>query len=109
MPTRWNAMLPMTRRELDNPVEQVMSILGFKHDPRFRTALDARLAGSDPGILNALDQLTVYGAIEANFYAWRRTMERIHEQLGPDLPLSVREEVCRIIINELYISVVQRR
>jgi len=94
-------MLSMIRREFENPVEQVMFILGFKHDPRFPTALAAMLAGSNPGILNALDQLTVYGAIHANFCAWRRTMERIHEQFGSDLPLSLRESVYEIIVNEM--------
>ena len=90
----------MIRREFENPVEQVMFILGFKHDPRFSTALDAMEAGSNPGITNSLDQLRVYGAIEANFYAWRQTMERIHDQLGSDPPLSLREEVYGIIVNE---------
>jgi hypothetical protein len=89
------------RREFENPVDQVMFILGFKHDPRFRTASDAMLAGSNPGIINALDQLTVYGAIDANFCAWRRTMETIREQFGSDLPLSVRESVYEIIVEEM--------
>ncbi|MGB0065992.1 MAG: hypothetical protein WBP85_16230, partial [Terracidiphilus sp.] len=70
----------MVRREFENRVEQVMFILGYKHDPRFRTASDAMLAGSNPGITNALDQLTVYGAIHANFCAWQQTLKVIHEQ-----------------------------
>jgi hypothetical protein len=91
----------MIRREFEDPVEQVMFILGFKHDPRFDTALDAIENGSNPGVLNALDRSTVYGAIEANFHAWRRTMDRIHEQLGSDLTHSLREEAYGIIANEL--------
>lgn len=94
-------MLSVIRREFENPVEQVMFILGFKHDPKFHAALDAMEAGSDPGILNALDQLRVYGAIEANFHAWRRTMEVIHEQFGSNLPPSLMEAVYENIVNEM--------
>ena len=94
-------ILSMIRREFEDPVEQVMFILGFKHDPRFDTALEAMTAGSNPVILNALDQLTVYGAIHANFCSWRQMMETIHEQLGPDLPLSMRESFYEIIVDEM--------
>jgi hypothetical protein len=89
------------RREFENPVDQVMFILGFKHDPRFRTASDAMLAGSNPGIINALDQLTVYGAIHANCCGWQQTMEKIRAQFGSDLPLSLRESVYEIIVEEM--------
>jgi hypothetical protein len=91
----------MTRREFEDPVEQVMFILGFKHDPRFITALEAMDAGSNPGITNALDQLTVYGAIDANFSGWRLTMKTIHEQFGSDVPLSIRDSVYEIIVEEM--------
>jgi hypothetical protein len=97
----WNTILSMIRREFENPVEQVMFILGFKHDPRFRTALDAMRAGSNPGIVNALDQLAVYGAIDANFCSWRQMMKTIHEQVGSDLPLSLREEFYEVIVSEM--------
>lgn len=91
----------MIRREFENPVEQVMFILGFKHDPRFRTASEAMLAGSNPGIINALDQLTVYGAIHANFCAWRQTIKTIHEQFGSAFPPSLKEAVYENIVNEM--------
>lgn len=91
----------MIRREFENPVEQVMFILGFKYDPGFRTALEARLAGSNPGIVNIVDELRVYGAIHANFCAWRETMKILHEELGSNLPLSVREETYRTIVDTL--------
>lgn len=91
----------MTRREFENPVDQVMFILGFKHEPKFRTASEAMLAGSNPGIINALDQLTVYGAIDANFCSWRTTLGTIHEQFGSDFPLSLRESVYEIIVAEM--------
>ena len=91
----------MISREFENPVEQVMFILGFKHDPRFRTGSEAMLAGSNPGIINALEQLTVYGAIDANFSGWRLTLDNIHNQFGSDIPLSVRKSVYEIIVEEM--------
>jgi len=91
----------MTRKEFEDPVEQVMFILGFKQDPRFNTALDAMRANSNPGIVNVLDQLRVYGAIHANFCSWRQMMETLHEELGSDLPLSLRESFYEIIVSEM--------
>lgn len=91
----------MIRKEFEDPVEQVMFILGFKHDPRFDTALRATMSGADPGILNAIDQLTVYGGIEANFHGWRQMIAKIHEQFGSDLPHSLREEIYEIIVTEM--------
>ena len=101
MPTRRNTILSMIRKEFENPVEQVMFILGFKHDPRFRTALDAMKAGSNPGILNAADQLRVYGAVEANFCGLGLTVKTIQEQFGSDIPLSVREGIYETILDEM--------
>ena len=60
----------MFPRQYDNPIEQVMFILGLKHDPQFESPLHSITHGSNPGITNALDQLTAYSAIEANFHAW---------------------------------------
>ena len=94
-------MLAVIRREFEDPVEQVMFILGFKHDPRFRTALDAMKAGSDPGILNAVDQLRVYGEINGNLCGLGNTIKTIHEQFGSDLPLWVREELYKTIVEEM--------
>jgi len=91
----------MTRREFEDPVEQVMFILGFKHDPRFETALRAMMNGANPGILNAIDQLTVYGEIAASFQGWRQMMAKIHEQFGSDLPHSLREEIYEIIVSDM--------
>lgn len=54
-------------KHYDNPIEQVVFILGLKHDPQFESPIHAIAHGSNPGITNALDQLTAYGAIEANF------------------------------------------
>jgi len=78
-----------------------MFILGFKHDPRFRTALEAIEAGSNPGITNALEQVTVYGAIDANFSGMRLVMEKIHEGFGSNPPPSVRESVYEIVVEEM--------
>jgi hypothetical protein len=58
-------------------------------------------AGSNPGILNAVDQVGVYGAILANFSGLRQMTDGVREQFGSDLPLSVRAEVYGIIVNEL--------
>jgi hypothetical protein len=54
----------VSRKEFENPVEQVMFILGFKHDPKFASSLDAIQAGSNPGVLNALEQVAVYGRLK---------------------------------------------
>jgi hypothetical protein len=91
----------MIRKEFEDPIEQVMFILGFKHDPRFDTALKAMMAGSNSGTLNAIDQMTVYAAIHANFCSWRKMMGKVHEQLGSDLPLALRKEFYEIIVNDM--------
>jgi|HubBroStandDraft_1064217.scaffolds.fasta_scaffold45550_3 hypothetical protein len=72
----------MGRKEYANPV----FVLGFKHDPKYDTALHAIAQGSNPGIVNAIDQLTVYGAIHANPVAWTGTIEKIHDELGTEIP-----------------------
>jgi len=94
-------MLAVTRREFEDPVEQVMFILGFKHDPKFRTSLEAMKAGSNSGILNAVEQLRVHTAILANFCGLGNTTKTIHEQFGSDLPVWVREELYKTIVEEM--------
>jgi hypothetical protein len=91
----------MSRKEFENPVEQVMFILGFKHDPRFATSLEAMAAGSNPGITNAIEQVRVYGAIDANFCGMRAMIERINEHFDSNAPLSVKESVYGIIVEEM--------
>jgi len=92
---------PVSRREFENPVEQVMFILGLKHDPRFRTSLEAMKVGANPGIINALEELTVYGAIDANFHGMRATMKVIHADFGSNPPLSVRQSVYEVLVKEM--------
>jgi hypothetical protein len=91
----------MIRTEFEDPVEQIMFILGFKHDPRFRTSLEAMIAGSNPGILNAVDQVRVHGAINANFCALGIAIKTIYEELGPDLPPWAREGLYKVIVEEM--------
>jgi hypothetical protein len=91
----------MSRIRYEDPVEQVMFILGFKYDPKFDTALGATEHGSNPGVLDAADQLRIYGAVEANFHAWRRTIEKLHREFGAELSLSLRGEVYKIVVSEL--------
>lgn len=94
-------MLAVIRREFEDPVDQVMFILGFKHDPRFRTALEAMKAGADPGIVNAIDQLEIYGAINATLCGLGAVTKKIHEDFGSDVPLRVREELYEIMVKEM--------
>jgi hypothetical protein len=91
----------MNHQEYEDPVEQVMFILGLKHDPRFATVLHAVAAGASPGIINALDALSVYGAISANFHAWAKTMKKIQDEIGTDIPMPLKNEVFEIIVDEL--------
>ena len=91
----------MSRTHYENPVEQVMFILGFKHDPKYDTILDAIEDGSNPGTLDASDQVRVYGVIHANFCAWRETIEKVHHEFGANLPPAMRDEVYKIIASEL--------
>ena len=91
----------MIRREFEDPVEQVMFILGFKHDPKFRTSLEAMKAGSNPGILNAVEQLRVHSAILAHICGLGNMIKTIHEQFGSDLPRRVREELYKTIAEEM--------
>ena len=87
----------MIRKEFEDPVEQVMFILGFKHDPRFRTSLEAMIAGSNSGILDAADQVGVYGAIHANFCAFGTLLK----ELGPGISPSLRKGVYETIVKEM--------
>ncbi len=91
----------MSRTHYEDPVEQVMFILGFKHDPKFDHILDAVKQGSNPGVLNAIDQVRIYGAIHANFIGWCSTMEKLHREFGAKLPSSLRNEVYEIVISEM--------
>lgn len=81
----------MSRTHYEDPVEQVMFILGFKHDPKFEHILDAIKQGSNPGVLNAVDQMRIYGAIQANFIGWCSTIEKLHHEFGAKLPLPFEE------------------
>jgi hypothetical protein len=91
----------MSRAAYDDPVEQVMFILGLKHDPCFPTAFHAIAGGSNPGITNALDQLTAYGAIEANLHAWAKTVKKVREDIGQTIPSGIKDEIYAIIVTEL--------
>jgi hypothetical protein len=88
-------------KQYDNPIEQVMFILGLKHDPHFESPLHAIAHGSNPGISNSLDQLTAYGRIEANFHAWEKTVRMVQDSEGPNPSSRLNDEVCRIIADEL--------
>ena len=88
-------------KRYENPIEQVMFILGLKHDPQFESPLHAIAHGSNPGITNTLDQLTAYGAIEANFHAWTKTVKWVRDSEGKTLSSEHRDELCRAIADEL--------
>ncbi|MGB7759899.1 MAG: hypothetical protein WBL61_08725 [Bryobacteraceae bacterium] len=88
-------------KEYDDPVEQIMFILGFKHDPRFDTILHAAAARSNPGIIDAAEYLTVYGAVEANLFAWAKTVKAIHDDIGAELSPKLKGEIHQIIVDEL--------
>jgi hypothetical protein len=91
----------LSLNEYDDPVDQVAFILGFKHDPKFETVLHAIAHGSEPGILDAAEQVRIYGAIDANFHAWTKTVQAIHDEIGSVIPPKLKDEVCKIIIDEL--------
>jgi hypothetical protein len=92
----------MFPRQYDNPIEQVMFILGLKYDPQFESPLHAIAHGSNPGITNALDQLTAYGAIEANFHAWAKTVKMVLDNSkGQNISSTLKDELCGIIVDEL--------
>jgi hypothetical protein len=67
----------VSRSEYENPVEQVMYILGFKQAPQFETVMHAIAYGANPGILDAVDQMATYGAIDANFHALAKAVETV--------------------------------
>lgn len=85
----------------DDPVEQIMFILGFKHDPKYDTILDAIEQGSNPGIIDAADQLAVYSAIFANLTTWTKWIKTIRDESGDEIPAEVKDEVYRNIVKEL--------
>jgi hypothetical protein len=89
------------REEYDDPVDQIMFILGFKHDPKFGSILEAVARGSNPGILDAADQVQVWGAIEANLFAWAKTVKVIRDEVGAELSPKHKDEMYRIIVDEL--------
>jgi len=90
----------MFRKEYENPIEQVMFILGFKHDPRFPHTLDAMKAGSNPGIINAVDELKIYGEIHANFCALALVMDS-YKQRDSNSSIISTDSLCYTIIKEL--------
>jgi len=90
----------MSRSEYENPVEQVMYILGFKQAPQFETVMHAIAYGANPGILDAVDEMATYGAIDANFHALAKAVETVKEVFGFQVPLRVKNEVYRITIDE---------
>jgi len=84
-----------------NPVEQVMFILGFKHDPRFKTILDAVENDAPSGILNALEYARVYGAIEANFVALTKVVRKVQTDFGMNVPSQIKGEIHKLVLEEL--------
>lgn len=41
-----------------------------------------------------------YGLIQANFYARAETMKKMEDEIGSDIPFSLKEKVFKIILNE---------
>ena len=93
--------LAQPRTGYDDPAEQIMFILSFKHDPKYDTILDAIEHGSNPGIVDALDQLPVYSAIYANLSIWAKMVETIGDESGAGVPAKLKDEVYRMIVEEL--------
>jgi hypothetical protein len=78
------------RSQYDNPVEQIMFILGFKHDPKYATTLHAIADGANPGIIDAFEQLSIYGAIEANLRACAKTVQKLRDEIRAELPPALK-------------------
>jgi hypothetical protein len=84
-----------------NPVEQVMFILGFKHDPRFRTVFDAMKNDAPPGIINAAEYFRVYGAIHANFMALKKVLQELQKIYGMNVPSQIKSATHKLVLEEL--------
>ncbi|HSY52241.1 MAG TPA: hypothetical protein VLC46_25795 [Thermoanaerobaculia bacterium] len=87
--------------EYPNPVDQVMFILGFKHDPKFPTRLHAVVAGASPGLTDAAEEVSVYGAIHGNFMAISKVLEAVRAQSGGQIPARARHEMHKLILEQL--------
>ena len=85
-------------KKYENPIEQVMFILGLKRDPKFETSLHAIKHGANPGVMNALDEFEIYAAIDANFVAFSKTIKNLQDV---NLTPQIKEEVYKIILEEL--------
>ncbi|MBU6501137.1 MAG: hypothetical protein KGJ89_04605 [Patescibacteria group bacterium] len=85
-------------KQYENPVEQVMFILGFKHDPKFKTSLEAMAFGENPGARNAAEEAMISSAISANFIALSHMIKNLQEA---DLTRQMKEGVYKIILEGL--------
>jgi hypothetical protein len=83
-----------------NPVEQVMFILGFKHEPRFETVLDAIENDAPPGILDASEYISVHGAIDANFVALAKVVRKVQTDCGMNVPFQIKGEIHKLVLEE---------
>jgi len=84
-------------KQYKNPVEQVMFILGFKHDPKFKTSLEAAAFGENPGVRDAADEAMISSAIYANFIALSNMIKNLQEA---NLIPQMRKEIYKIILEE---------
>src|SRR6516164_4998936 len=78
----------------NDPIAQVMVILGYRYDPKYSSCLHAMAAGANPGIMSAVEDLKLYNAIFENFRAWALTIK----ELGSNLSREQLNDIYRAII-----------
>jgi hypothetical protein len=88
-------------RGYEDPVEQIMFVLGFKHDPKFNTSLDAIVHGANPGIMDAAEILKIEGAIVGNLRACATTVQKLRDQCGVATISELKEDIYQLIVREL--------
>jgi hypothetical protein len=89
------------RKAYDDPVAQVMFILGFKRDPKFETVLDAIVHGGNPGVLDIVESTSIEAAVFGNLRACALTVQKLHDECGASVPSSLKDDIYHMIVEHL--------
>jgi hypothetical protein len=84
----------------NNPVEQIMFILGYKCDPKFDTFVHAIMHGANPGITSIIESTNIEAAIVGNLRWWATCVQRLQE-CGPPALSEIKDDIYQKIIEEL--------
>jgi len=91
----------VSAQEFCDPIDQVMFILGFKHDPRFRNAVEAAAQNAPTGLMDAAQVVEVHGALHGTFVGLATVMKTIQSEFGENCAPEIKRELHHLILEEL--------